>query len=107
MKDSEDDQIKEEGFHSRISSAAFLMIMEDCIQTFMNFLKADKARPCQVIAAFFKRHKRSSVDPALLTLMKKVNNKVSLYYRPFVGDLALTHINNVILSLSYSYIVYS
>ncbi|KAK3440451.1 hypothetical protein EUGRSUZ_B00723 [Eucalyptus grandis] len=74
-RDSEDDQIKEEGFRSRISSAAFLMIMEDCIQTFMNFLKADRARPCQVLAAFFKRHKRSSVDPALLTLMKKVNNK--------------------------------
>ncbi|XP_018723295.2 uncharacterized protein LOC104421666 isoform X1 [Eucalyptus grandis] len=77
-RDSEDDQIKEEGFRSRISSAAFLMIMEDCIQTFMNFLKADRARPCQVLAAFFKRHKRSSVDPALLTLMKKVNNKKNM-----------------------------
>ncbi|KAI3411396.1 uncharacterized protein J3R85_018026 [Psidium guajava] len=74
-RDSEDDQIKEEGFRSRISSAAFLMIMEDCIQTFMNFLKADKTRPSQVLAAFFKRRKRSSVDPALLTLMKKFNNK--------------------------------
>ncbi|XP_030536398.1 uncharacterized protein LOC115745130 [Rhodamnia argentea] len=74
-RDSEDDQIKEDGFRSRISSGAFLMIMEDCIQTFMNFLKADKAGPCQVLAAFFKRHRRSSVDAALLTLMKKVNNK--------------------------------
>ncbi|OWM65139.1 uncharacterized protein LOC116215525 [Punica granatum] len=75
-RDSEDDaDQKEEGFGSRISSAAFLMIMEDGIRTFMNFLKADKVKVSQVIASFFSRNRRGPVDPTLLTLMKKVNKK--------------------------------
>jgi hypothetical protein len=53
--------------------------MEDGIRTFMNFLKADKEKPCQIISAFFKRKRRGSVDPTLLHLMKKVNQKVSLH----------------------------
>lgn len=73
-RDSEDD-LKDEGFASRISSAAFIMIMEEGIRTFMNFLKADKERPCQIIKSFFGRNKRGSVDPTLLNLIKKVNNK--------------------------------
>lgn len=43
----------------------------------MNFLKADKMKPYQAIASFFKRNRRGSVDPTLLALMKKVNVKVS------------------------------
>ncbi|XP_028800146.1 uncharacterized protein LOC114755436 [Neltuma alba] len=73
-RDSEDDQ-GEDDYESRISSTSFLMIMEDGIRTFMNFLKADKEKPCQILAAYFKRNRRSSVDPALLRLMKKVNQK--------------------------------
>ncbi|KAJ4713397.1 Ribosomal protein L34Ae [Melia azedarach] len=73
-RDSEDDQ-KDDSFASRISSAAFIMIMEDGIRTFMNFLKADKEKPCQIIKSFFGRNRRASVDPTLLHLMKKVNNK--------------------------------
>lgn len=78
FKDSEDDQ-KEDGFGSRISSEDFLLILEDGIRTFMNFLKADKEKPCQVISAFFRRNRRGSVDPTLLHLMKKVNQKVSMH----------------------------
>ncbi|XP_050203509.1 uncharacterized protein LOC126653618 [Mercurialis annua] len=73
-RDSEDDQ-KEEGFGSKISSPAFLMIMEEGIQTFMEFLKADKQKPCQILTSFFKRNRRGSVDPTLLQLIKKVNKK--------------------------------
>lgn len=76
--DSEDEEIKEGGgggYGSRISSPSFLMIMEDGIRTYMNFLKADKEKPCQIVASFFKRKKRASVDPTLLQLMKKVNQK--------------------------------
>ncbi|KAJ4829363.1 hypothetical protein Tsubulata_048967 [Turnera subulata] len=73
-RDSEDDE-KDDGFGSRISSAAFLMIMEEGIRTFMSFLKADKEKPCQIIRAFFKRNRRGSVDPVLHHLMKKVNKK--------------------------------
>ncbi|KAK7291430.1 hypothetical protein RIF29_06567 [Crotalaria pallida] len=73
-RESDDDQ-KEEGFHSKITSASFLMIMEDGIRTFMSFLKADKEKPCQVLAAYFKRNRRGLVDPTLLRLMKKVNQK--------------------------------
>ncbi|GKV23554.1 hypothetical protein SLEP1_g33263 [Rubroshorea leprosula] len=73
-RDSEDGQ-KDEGFKSRISSASLLMIMEDGIRTFMNFLRADKEKPCQKIKSFFGRTRRGSVDPTLLDLMKKVNKK--------------------------------
>lgn len=79
FQDSEDDQKDDANFGSRISSAAFLMIMEDGIRTFMNFLKADKEKTCQILMAFFRRNRRDSVDPLLLQLMKKVNKKVSLY----------------------------
>ncbi|XP_059642783.1 uncharacterized protein LOC132284675 [Cornus florida] len=76
-RDSVDEQ--KEGFHSRISSASFLLIMEEAIRTFMNFLKADRENHCQILlAAFFKRNRRGSVDPALLLLLKKVNNKKKL-----------------------------
>ncbi|KAL5751334.1 hypothetical protein ACOSP7_025937 [Xanthoceras sorbifolium] len=74
-RDSEDDHQKDEGFASRISSASFVMIMEEGIRTFMNFLKADKKRPCQILKSFFGRNRRGSVDPTLLNLIKKVNCK--------------------------------
>ncbi|XVE64048.1 hypothetical protein DITRI_Ditri07aG0070000 [Diplodiscus trichospermus] len=73
-RDYEDDQ-RDEGFGSRISADSFQMIIEDGIQTFMNFLKADKEKPYQIIKAFFGRKRRGSVDPTLLQLMKKVNAK--------------------------------
>lgn len=96
-QDSEDDQKKDEAyFGSRISSAAFLMIMEDGIRTFMNFLKADKEKPCQKLKAFFRRNRRGSVDPVFLQLMKKVNKKVSLYIKP---SLSLTFFNVLILNI--------
>lgn len=67
------------------------MIMEDCIRTFMNFLKADKVKTCQAIASFFKRNRRGSVDPTLLALVRKVNTKVSNFnpswFRNIIGIL--------------------
>ncbi|KAI9381051.1 hypothetical protein POPTR_015G046900v4 [Populus trichocarpa] len=74
-RDSEDDQKGDAKFGSRISSAAFLMIMEDGIRTFMDFLEDDKEKTCQILKAFFRRNRRGSVDPVLLQLMKKVNKK--------------------------------
>ncbi|XP_062118128.1 uncharacterized protein LOC133831742 [Humulus lupulus] len=75
-RDSVDDQRDDEGVGSRISSPAFLIIMEDCIHTFMNFLKADKENTCQIITSLFRRkRRRGSLDPTLLQLIKKVNQK--------------------------------
>lgn len=75
ITDSEDEK-KEESFSSRISSDSFLLIMEEVIKTFMDFLKADKENKCQIIiAAFFRRKRRGSADPTLLFLLKKVNKK--------------------------------
>ncbi|KAK7369981.1 hypothetical protein VNO80_12030 [Phaseolus coccineus] len=71
----EEDQ-KDGGFHCKISSASFLKIMEDGIKTFMNFLKNDKEKPCQILAAYFRRNQRGTVDPTLLRLMKKKRVKV-------------------------------
>ncbi|XP_068309315.1 uncharacterized protein [Pyrus communis] len=78
---------KDEGFGSKISSAAFLMIMEDGIRTFMDFLKADKIKPCQKLASMFKRKRKGSVDPTLLHLMKKVNQKKKMK----IKDLRRSH----------------
>ncbi|XP_027925217.1 uncharacterized protein LOC114182529 isoform X2 [Vigna unguiculata] len=74
-RESEDDEREENGVQSKISSASFLMIMEDGIRTFMGFLKADKEKPCQIFAAYFRRNRRPLVDPTLLRLIKKVNQK--------------------------------
>uniref|UniRef100_A0A7N0T1F7 Uncharacterized protein n=1 Tax=Kalanchoe fedtschenkoi TaxID=63787 RepID=A0A7N0T1F7_KALFE len=73
-RDSGEEQ-KGDGFKSRISSPSFLMIMEEGIRTFMNFLKGDKEKHCKIIAAFFKKTKRGLVDPSLLNIIKKSNQK--------------------------------
>ncbi|XP_027125039.1 uncharacterized protein LOC113768612 [Coffea eugenioides] len=73
-RDSEEEK-KDEGSGARISSDSFLIIMEESIRTFMNFLKADKESRCQVLAAFFRRNRRGSADATLLLLLKKVNKK--------------------------------
>ncbi|XP_058736105.1 uncharacterized protein LOC131608196 [Vicia villosa] len=69
--DSEENQMESD----LISSASFLKIMEGGINTFMNFLKADKEKSCEILTHYFRRSKRSMVDPTLLKLMKKVNQK--------------------------------
>ncbi|KAG5009393.1 hypothetical protein JHK87_017908 [Glycine soja] len=74
-RESDDDQRDDNGIHSKISSASFLVIMEDGIRTFMSFLKADKEKPCQILAACFRRNRKPLVDPTLLRLIKKVNQK--------------------------------
>ncbi|KAK1387961.1 Checkpoint serine/threonine-protein kinase BUB1 [Heracleum sosnowskyi] len=75
-RDSDEDK-RDDYLGSRISSSAFLQIMEEAITTFMDFLKADKTSPCQIImSAFFKRNRRRGpVDPTLILLQKKVNKK--------------------------------
>lgn len=75
FKDAEEEQ-KDHDFDSKISSATFLKIMEYGIRTFMNFLKTDKEKPCQILADYFKRNRRGMVDSTLLRLMKRVNQKV-------------------------------
>jgi hypothetical protein len=65
----------ESDFHNKISSASFLKIMEGGIRTFMKFLKTDKEKSCHILAYYFRRNKRGMVDPTLLKLMKKVNQK--------------------------------
>ncbi|RDX82467.1 hypothetical protein CR513_36744, partial [Mucuna pruriens] len=75
-RESDDDQRDDSGVHSKISSASFLIIMEDGIRTFMSFLKADKEKPCQILAAYFRRNRRHLVDPTLLRLIKKKKMKV-------------------------------
>ncbi|TKY60928.1 structural constituent of ribosome [Spatholobus suberectus] len=74
-QDLEEDP-KDGGFQCKISSASFLKIMEDGIKTFMNFLKNDREKPCQILAAYFRRNQRGTVDPTLLRLMKKKRVKV-------------------------------
>ncbi|KAH1234183.1 hypothetical protein GmHk_09G026457 [Glycine max] len=72
----DDDQRDHNGIHSKISSASFLVIMEDGIRTFMSFLKADKEKPCLILAAYFRRNRKHLVDPTLLRLIKKKKMKV-------------------------------
>ncbi|KEH27032.1 DUF1666 family protein [Medicago truncatula] len=83
----DDDQKENIGFNTKISSASFLVIMEDGIRTFMNFLKADKEKPCQILASYFRRNQRGLVDPTLIRLLKKVNQKKKIK----IKDLRRSH----------------
>ncbi|KAF5758789.1 putative ribosomal protein L34Ae [Helianthus annuus] len=77
-RDSEEEK-KDEYLGSRISSLSFLIIMEEAIKTFMNFLRADKENQFQILAKIFRiKNPRISVDPILLLMLKKVNHKKKL-----------------------------
>lgn len=77
-----DDEKKDEYLGSRISSDSFLVIMEEAIKTFMNFLKADKENHFHIFTDLFRiKNPRTSVDPTLLLLLKKVNHKKKLKLR--------------------------
>ncbi|XP_068638652.1 uncharacterized protein [Aristolochia californica] len=70
---SEGDQHKE-GIETKVPSAEFLLILEDAIRTFMNFVRADKESYYRKIGSFFKK-KQGSVDPTLLHLIKNANKR--------------------------------
>ncbi|KAF9625576.1 hypothetical protein IFM89_024349 [Coptis chinensis] len=70
-----EDGYKNANPNTTISSNEFLRIMEDGIRTFMNFIKADREKHCQILKNLFKRNRRSRVDPILLHFMKKTNKK--------------------------------
>ncbi|KAI3515786.1 hypothetical protein L1887_14690 [Cichorium endivia] len=77
-----DEEKKDEYLGSRISSDSFLVIMEEAIKTFMSFLKADKENHFQIFAQLFGiKNPRTSVDPTILMLLKKVNHKKKLRLR--------------------------
>ncbi|CAH1424711.1 unnamed protein product [Lactuca virosa] len=74
-----DEEKKDEYLGSRISSDSFLVIMEEAIKTFMSFLKADKENRFQIFARLFSiKNPRTTVDPTVLLLLKKVNHKKKL-----------------------------
>ncbi|KMT11162.1 hypothetical protein BVRB_5g110920 [Beta vulgaris subsp. vulgaris] len=73
---------EEKEVSGRIASEMFLKILEDAIQTFMNFLKADRESHCQVITALlFKARPRGSTDPTVINVVKKHNKKKKLKLR--------------------------
>ncbi|XP_057480884.1 uncharacterized protein LOC130767856 isoform X2 [Actinidia eriantha] len=69
---------EEERLGSRIASDSFLLIMEESIRTFMNFLKADRESHSQILASFFRKNRRDSVDPTRLLFLKKLNKMKKL-----------------------------
>ncbi|KAL8130252.1 hypothetical protein V2J09_019407 [Rumex salicifolius] len=74
------DYEEQQGESSRITSASFLELIEDSIQTFMNFLSADGENPYHIVLKSFfkKKRKKGSVDPALVKVLKKANTKKKL-----------------------------
>ncbi|PWA42562.1 hypothetical protein CTI12_AA543480 [Artemisia annua] len=75
-----DDEKKDEYLGSRISSESFLVIMDESIKTFMNFLRADKESHFHKFTAHFFpiKNPRTSVDPTHILLLKKINHKKKL-----------------------------
>ncbi|GJY14235.1 putative ribosomal protein L34Ae [Tanacetum coccineum] len=73
-----DDEKKDEYLGSRISSESFLVIMDESIKTFMNFLRADKENHFHKFTAHFFpiKNPKTSVDPTHILLLKKLNHKV-------------------------------
>ncbi|XP_020270176.1 uncharacterized protein LOC109845345 [Asparagus officinalis] len=74
FRDSEGDEGKDSNESSNISSVEFLVLLEECIRTFMKFLKADKEKCGDKIKSFIKR-KSISVDPIFLRFLKKSNRR--------------------------------
>ncbi|XP_064984664.1 uncharacterized protein LOC103969823 [Musa acuminata AAA Group] len=60
-----------------ISPTEFSSILEDAIRTFMNFLKADKKNPRQILKSFVKTTS-SSVEPEVLRSLKRNNQKMKM-----------------------------
>ncbi|KAK1439826.1 hypothetical protein QVD17_05648 [Tagetes erecta] len=78
-RDSVEEEKKDEYLGSRILSSSFLIIMEEAIKTFMNFLRADKENHFQILTKLFKiNNPRISVDQNLLIILKKLNRKKKL-----------------------------
>ncbi|GJW18224.1 ribosomal protein L34Ae protein [Tanacetum coccineum] len=75
-----DDEKKDEYLGSRISSESFLVIMDESIKTFMNFLRADKENHFHKFTAHFFpiKNPKTSVDPTHILLLKKLNHKKKL-----------------------------
>ncbi|GAB2225394.1 hypothetical protein Droror1_Dr00006186 [Drosera rotundifolia] len=72
----DEEEHEEEKPSSRIPSASFMVILEDAIRTFMWFLEADHASHCQLLAAIFRRNGRRSVDPVLIRMARRKNQKM-------------------------------
>jgi hypothetical protein len=68
----------DDGKEDLISSTEFLVILQQAIRTFMNFLKADKQSHYQKLKSLMRK-RSSSVDKTLLSFLKKANKRVSLY----------------------------
>ncbi|XP_077243926.1 uncharacterized protein LOC143884308 [Tasmannia lanceolata] len=83
FRESEADRGKEDN-NTKISSAEFLIVLEDAIRTFMNFLKADKENYWQIFRTLLKKN-QSSVDPTLLHLIKKTNRKKKKKLKDLLG----------------------
>ncbi|KVI04501.1 Protein of unknown function DUF1666 [Cynara cardunculus var. scolymus] len=67
-----DDEKKDEYLGSRISSDSFLVIMEEAIKTFMNFLRVDKENHFHIFTDLFRiKNPRTSVDPTLLQISQE------------------------------------
>ncbi|KAJ3694417.1 hypothetical protein LUZ60_009897 [Juncus effusus] len=64
----------EEGKEGEISAIEFLLILQDIIRTFMNFLKTDKQTACQKFKSLIKK-KSGSVDYSHIQFLKKTNHK--------------------------------
>ncbi|CAL9100665.1 unnamed protein product, partial [Musa textilis] len=70
-------QEADEGGENIISPTEFSSILEDAIRTFMNFLKADKKNPRQILKSSVKTTS-SSVDPEVLRSLKRTNQKMKM-----------------------------
>ncbi|KAJ8479483.1 hypothetical protein OPV22_023210 [Ensete ventricosum] len=70
-------QEADDGGENIISPTEFSSILEDAIRTFMNFLKADKKNPRQMLKSFVKPTS-SSVDPEVLRSLKRTNQKMKM-----------------------------
>ncbi|CAA7410373.1 unnamed protein product [Spirodela intermedia] len=60
---------------SRVSATEFLAILEECISTFMEFLKVDRGSRWSFLRALLRRRPSSGGAALLLHVLRKVNEK--------------------------------
>ncbi|XP_072965072.1 uncharacterized protein [Typha angustifolia] len=73
----------DDGKEDLISSTEFLVILQQAIRTFMNFLKADKQSHYQKLKSLMRK-RSSSVDKTLLSFLKKANKRKKLRIKDLV-----------------------
>lgn len=68
---------------ARISAIEFLLILQDVIRTFLNFINTDRQTRCEKFRYMIKK-KSAAADQTMVNFLKKINHKASHHQFPIM-----------------------